>query len=584
MSCCLPWPCPLSPGRKPHRCCDRVWAGGRCCFVAAAGLPPYLSQDSHPLPNRFAPLSLPQGGSPAAAAAASGGGGDAALPLAPLAEEGGAAIDPAIAAWWAVQQATAFAAGTAPALPTSFDVTVSPRESVQEAIDRCREGGSVLLLPGAYEGGVVLSKEVHLFGRGEATLQGVAVDEEGGEEEAVITSTALEATLDGLIVRVGPHAEDGVGHHGILITAGSLLVRHCDVSSQSLSSICVQGASADPTILGCKVHGGGDVGIYFDEDSKGRVEGCDIVGNFLEGISIEYSAPLIIANRIHGSAVAGVSISGICDRPARLEGNQIWANLGHGVEIIGDASLLANDVHSNEKAGVFVIGGKGRLERNIIRANGRGGVFVHDRGDPTLLGNIIRDHAGRDGFGVYVHGSAFGNVVWGDGNRFSGNEAGDLLGAGEAMPTGGQPAPAPVAAPTPPTPADAKLLRELECAVCLGTMLRPLTICGSGHSACMACYTRLNPKKCPTCRGALLPRPIRILALEALAQDVLVPCPNVADGCSLAALRYADAGAHADTCDWRKVTRAKLGSARPLSAYLARVPLAVPPPPPLCVK
>ena len=87
-------------------------------------------------------------------------------------------------------------------------------------------------------------------------------------------------------------------------------------------------------------------------------------------------------------------------------------------------------------------------------------------------------------------------------------------------------------------------------------MLRPLTICGEGHSACMACYEKLNPKKCPTCRGALLPRPIRNLALEGLAQDLLVPCPHAANGCPLKglnALRYADAGAHATTCDWRKV-------------------------------
>ena len=109
----------------------------------------------------------------------------------------------------------------------------------------------------------------------------------------------------------------------------------------------------------------------------------------------------------------------------------------------------------------------------------------------------------------------------------------------------------------PATPADAKLRRELECGVCLATMLRPLTICGEGHSACMACYERLDPKKCPTCRGKLLPRPIRNLALEGVAQDLLVPCPHAADGCPLVALRYADAGAHAAKCDWRKVSSAE---------------------------
>ena len=187
----------------------------------------------------------------------------------PLAEEGGADIDPAIAAWWKSQHyaaaAAAAAAGTAPVLPASFDVTVSPRESLQAAIDRCREGGNILLLPGAYEGGVVLSKEVHLFGRGEATLRRAS-----GEEGPVVTSTAPAATLDGLVVRLGPHAEGEKGHFGILITAGSLLVRHCDVCSLSADNIHVAGASTSPSILGCKVHGSLQAGVAFFEGAKAR--------------------------------------------------------------------------------------------------------------------------------------------------------------------------------------------------------------------------------------------------------------------------------------------------------------------------
>ena len=220
----------------------------------------------------------------------------------PLAEEGGAGVDPAIAAWWAAQQAVAFAAGTAPALPASFDVTVSPREPLQAALDRCSEGGSVLLRPGASEGGVVLSKEVHLYGRGEATLRGAM------GEGPVVTSTAPAATLDGLVVRLGPHEEGEEGHYGILITAGSLLVRHCDVSSKSRSNIFVRGASANPTILGCKLHGSKELGIEFGGGSKGRVEGCDIAENGSYGLYVYGAEPVIIANKIHESKGGGMRI------------------------------------------------------------------------------------------------------------------------------------------------------------------------------------------------------------------------------------------------------------------------------------
>ena len=151
-----------------------------------------------------------------------------------------------------------------------------------------------------------------------------------------------------------------------------------------------------------------------------------------------------------------------------------------------------------------------------------------------------------------------------DDNIFSGNEAGDLGGDGneEAVPVDGQPAQAPAVASKTVAPVDADLLRELECIVCKDVMLRPFSVCHLGHaSACMPCYKLL--KACPACRGKLLSPPTRLLPLEGVAKNALVPCPNTADGCPLDALRYADAGAHADTCDWRKVTCALAQCALP---------------------
>ena len=466
-------------------------------------------------------------------------------PPAPL-DEG----DHAIAAWWEGQHYAASAAAGRPAVSPVYDVTVSPREPLRAALDRCREGGSVLLLPGAYEGGVVLSKEVHLFGRGKATLSRAA------KEGPVITSTALAATLDGLVVRLGPHAGEGEGHVCILITAGSLLVRHCDVSSRSWGSICVRGASASPTILGCKVHGSKKAGITFYGGSQGRVEGCDVAGSGSFGLEIKSSDPLILGNEVHGSSLSGLCIKGH-DRAAKLEGNRVFENGDDGIEICDglSPSLIANDIHNNTFSGVSLKGGgQARLERNSIRANGLSGIFwAEGFGDLILIGNTIRDHAGGLGYGVFSHASPFGYIVWGDNNKFSGNEK-DLV-----SPSVWQPAAAPAAhhqapvAPPPATPAEANLLRELECVVCKEIMLRPFSVCQHGHaSVCTACYEQLN--ECPVCRGDLLSPPSRILPLEGMAKDLLVPCPYAAiDGCSLNALRYADAGVHAAICDWRKV-------------------------------
>ena len=79
----------------------------------------------------------------------------------------------------------------------TFDVTVAPGEDVQAAVDACPPGGSVLLLPGTHAGPLVLlaDKEVHVFGRGHATLRTAS-------GTAVVTSEAAVATCDGLVIHV----------------------------------------------------------------------------------------------------------------------------------------------------------------------------------------------------------------------------------------------------------------------------------------------------------------------------------------------------------------------------------------------
>ena len=433
-------------------------------------------------------------------------------------------------------------------------MTIAPPSSVQEAIDRCRVGGSILLQPGAYEGSVILSKEVHLYGRGEATLRHAT------GTCSVISSTAVAATVDGLIVRFG----SGLGTlPGISILGGGLLVRHCDVADlckdnagKLAAGIQVEGSTARPTILGCCVHDCAN-GVAFLPGSAGTVKGCDILASSSCGIHISGAEPAILNNKIRGGAGAGVRITGASSK-ARLEGNTITEMGGNGVNIVEDSgpSLIRNTICSNKGTGVVVDNAKGVLRGNSIYLNGEAGVWVKGkRGDPTLVGNTIRDHVGTYGFGMLIDASACGNVVWGEGNVFSGNKVA-ALGSFAKDPVAVVPQAA-AAIPLEASPADAHLLRELECVVCKDIMLRPYMVCHEGHaSACLPCYGKL--KDCPTCRQKLLSPPARLRPLESAAQDVLVPCLNTADGCPLNALRYADAGAHAGICDWRKVRASDL--------------------------
>ena len=104
----------------------------------------------------------------------------------------------------------------------AFDVTVAPGEDVQAAVDACPPGGCVLLLPGTYDGPLVLpvGKVVHVFGRGRATLR-AALD-------TVVYSRAATSTLDGLVIR--RKAGGGVDDYAVWIRGGGLRLQACDIT------------------------------------------------------------------------------------------------------------------------------------------------------------------------------------------------------------------------------------------------------------------------------------------------------------------------------------------------------------------
>ena len=129
----------------------------------------------------------------------------------------------------------------------AFDVTVPPGVNVQAAVNGCPRGGCVLLLPGIHEGPLELAadKEVHVFGRGRATLRTTPGD--------VISSAAATATIDGLIVR--READDiYVGtHSSVSISGGRLRLQACSIivaANAARSGISIEGG-ADPLITSC---------------------------------------------------------------------------------------------------------------------------------------------------------------------------------------------------------------------------------------------------------------------------------------------------------------------------------------------
>ena len=135
----------------------------------------------------------------------------------------------------------------------AFDVTVAPGEDVQAAVNACPPGGCVLLLPGTHAGPLALraDKEVHVFGRGQATLRAANVD--------VLTSTASKSTVDGLLVRqegTGDLALDSSAFCGVVVKQGALRLQACQISGESLQGAGLWASGGDPVISACTCGGG----------------------------------------------------------------------------------------------------------------------------------------------------------------------------------------------------------------------------------------------------------------------------------------------------------------------------------------
>ena len=167
---------------------------------------------------------------------------------------------PAIATWWEAQHRAllaARAAGAAPRgwvfPPKAFDVTVRPGECVQEAVERCPRGGSILMLPGVHEGQLYLEPEdeVHMFGMGRAVLR-----ENHG---SVIGSESLNSTIDGLVLRFEwEDRESAADKEGpaicVEIVRTGLRLQSCDICTVGpASSVGVQVSSgADAVVSRCR--------------------------------------------------------------------------------------------------------------------------------------------------------------------------------------------------------------------------------------------------------------------------------------------------------------------------------------------
>ncbi|MDZ7961237.1 MAG: right-handed parallel beta-helix repeat-containing protein [Aulosira sp. DedQUE10] len=240
-------------------------------------------------------------------------------------------------------------------------------KTISEAIKNAQPGTRILVNPGFYQESLIINKPLKIIGDG--PVANIII--ESANSNCILMQTD-QAEVRGLTLR-GVSGNKNNKFFAVDIPQGQLILAECDITSDSLSCVSVIGATANPIIQQCKIHDGAQAGIFFQKNSRGTVEDCDIFGNGLSGIAIkDNSNPVIQRCKLHDGKQGGVLVYD--DGQATVEDCEIFGNDLSGVEIRTNGNAV--------------------IQRCKINQNKGRGVYVHDKGLGTvencdLSGNIL---------------------------------------------------------------------------------------------------------------------------------------------------------------------------------------------------
>jgi parallel beta-helix repeat protein len=276
--------------------------------------------------------------------------------------------------------------------------------TIREALREAAAGARILVRPGLYREGLVLTRSVEVVGDG--PVPDIIV--EATEGDCVLMKTD-DAVVRGLTLR-GRTAERGAKFFAVDVPQGRLLLEDCDVTNDSLSAIGIHGPSANPTIRNCKIHDSQQGGVYVYDRGRGTLEGCDVYANQLAAITLSHGGDTLVRDcRLHDSKQGG----GVYVHEAgkgTVERCDIYANALAGVEVKQGSTPTFRDckVRDGKQSGIYVHeNGGGLFEKCDVFANAFSGVAIRDGGDPVLRGCSV--HEGKQS-GVYVHENGRGTL------------------------------------------------------------------------------------------------------------------------------------------------------------------------------
>lgn len=338
------------------------------------------------------------------------------------------------AAHWSVESwAQALRFITAPDLETlarqssesAPTLCVSPAEPghyrrISDALEKAPPGSRIQLLPGVYRESLVIKKPVEILGQGPLAEIVMVSD-----QDHTLQVRADKVRVKGVTVRFrAAHAR--CRSAAIYVAHGSLEAEGCDISSDALSSVLVQGSKARIRLLHCEIHHGHECGVFVPPDGQAILEDCSIYRNELSGVQVQRGVLSMKRCKIHEQAANhGVSITGLST--VTLEECDIYENGLAGLLIAGGAKpvIRRTQIHHGRESGVLVHDkGQGVIEDCNIHHNANAGVVIKQGCAPRILRCRIHEqlhHYGvfcsEPGQGLIEECDIYGNALAGIGIR-----------------------------------------------------------------------------------------------------------------------------------------------------------------------
>lgn len=267
----------------------------------------------------------------------------------------------------------------------------APYPNIQAAVDAAGKGAHVLVAPGSYDEGVVVTDEVHIVGACGSTvvlMGGASPPDDETLAGGLVFAGSLNASAGGLRI-------DGYAHGVVVVGGANVTLASMDISADGYG-LYVEGSTVDATRLW--IHD-------MSADSPPAPAGM--------GLDVVMGGALTLSESLVESALAtGIMVT------------------GNAEAVISDSTVRATQLNGAGKKGYGLLlsgGSTAQLENCVLDGNGSVNIKLTDAGTQlSAQGCVVRDgQVNGDGAGGYGLQLGYGSSAdftrgWLDGNTAMG--------------------------------------------------------------------------------------------------------------------------------------------------------------------